>query len=138
VERCRRNFIVDEILDPGQLALDARVATTVHPAPSNTPKGTASWAADAAGLPEADRANRLISAFPIAVAALGAFEPDLAETPSTAGLDTVWLVHFLDQDVAGSAIVRTRLVIDADPAKGPAQVFDVTADGMSPALSAAP
>jgi hypothetical protein len=138
VERCRRNFIVDEILDPGQLALDARVATTVHPAPSNTPKGTASWAADAAGLPEADRANRLISAFPIAVAALGAFEPDLAETPSTAGIDTVWLVHFLDQDVAGSAIVRTRLVIDADPAKGPAQVFDVTADGMSPALSAAP
>ena len=61
-----------------------------------------------------------------------------AETSSTAGIDAVWLVHFLDQDVAGNAIVRTRLVIDADPAKGPAQVFDVTADGMSPALSAAP
>jgi hypothetical protein len=138
VQRCRRNFIVDAILDPGRLALDATLATTVHPAPSNTPEGTASWAAQAAGLPETDRANRLISAFPIAVAALGALEPDLAETPSTAGLDTVWLVHFLDQDVAGNAIVRTRLVIDADPAKGPAQVFDVTADGMSPALSAAP
>jgi hypothetical protein len=138
VDRCRRNFIVDAILDPGRLALDAMLATTVHPAPSNTPKGKATWAADAAGLPEADRANRLISAFPTAVAALGALEPDLAETPSTAGLDTVWLVHFLDQDVAGNAIVRTRLVIDADPAKGRAQVFDVTADGMSPALSAAP
>jgi hypothetical protein len=140
VERCRRNFIVDEILDPRRLALDATLATTVHPAPSNTPKGTASWAAEAAGLAgtETDRANRLISAFPIAVAALGAVEPDLAETASTAGIDTVWLVHFLDQDVAGNAIVRTRLVIDADPAKGAAQVFDVTTDGMSPALSAAP
>ena len=138
MQRCRRNFIVDAILDPGRLALDPMLATTVHPAPSNTPKGTATWAADAAGLPEADRANRLISSFPIAVAALGALEPDLADTTSTAGLDTVWLVHFLDQDVAGDAIVRTRLVIDADPAKGPAQVFDVTADGMSPALSAAP
>ena len=137
-ERCRRNFIVDEILDPARLALEATLATTVHPAPSNTPKGTATWAADTAGLPEADRTNRLISAFPVAVAALGALEPDLAGTSSTAGLDTVWLVHFLDQDVAGNAIVRTRLVIDADPAKGPAQVFDVTADGMSPALSAAP
>lgn len=138
VQRCRRNFIVDAILDPGRLALDATLATTVHPAPSRTPKGTASWAADAAGLPESDRAIRLISAFPIAVTALGALEPDLARTPSTAGLDAVWLVHFLDQDVGGSAIVRTRLVIDADPTKGPAQVFDVTADGMSPALSAAP
>ena len=138
VERCRRNFIVDAILDPGRLALDATLATTVHPAPSNIPKGTASWAANAAGLPGTDRPNRLISAFPIAVAALGALEPDLAETSSTAGIDAVWLVHFLDQDVAGNAIVRTRLVIDADPAKGPAHVFDVTADGMSPALSAAP
>ncbi len=137
-ERCRRNFIVDAILDPGRLELDASLATTVHPAPSNTPKGTASWAAGAAGLPAADRADRLISAFPIAVAAVGALEPDLAGTQSTDGVDTVWLVHFLDQDVAGNAIVRTRLVIDADPVKGPAQVFDVTADGLSPALSAAP
>jgi len=138
VERCRRNFIVDAILDPGRLALDTTLATTVPPALSRMPKGTASWAADAAGLSETDRANRLISAFPIAVSALRALEPDLVGTPSTAGLDTVWLVHFLDQGVGGNAIVRTRLVIDADPATGPAQVFDVTADGLSTALSAAP
>jgi hypothetical protein len=137
-ERCRRNFIVDAILDPAQLALEPALAAIVHPAPSNTPKGTASWAADAAGLPESGRPDRLISVFPIAVAALGTLEPQLAGTQSLVGIDTVWLLHFLDQDAAGNPIVRTRLVIDAAPGSGAVQVFDVTGDGMSAGLAAAP
>jgi hypothetical protein len=138
VERCRRNFVVDEILDPTRLALEPALAAIVHPAPSNTPKGTATWAADVAGLAGSDRPDRLISVFPIAVAALGALEPELAGAQSLAGIDTVWLIHFLDQDVVGNPTVRTRLVTDASPGAGVAQVFDVTAAGMSPALPAVP
>jgi hypothetical protein len=129
---------VDAILDPGRLVLDTARATTVHPAPSNVPQATASWAAAVAGLPEAERPDRLISVFPVAVAALGALEPGGAGTEAMKGVDTVWLVHFLDVGVAGTPVVRTRLVIDADPGKGAATVYDVIESGLSRALAANP
>jgi hypothetical protein len=138
VERCRRNFIVDAILDPPRLALAADLALTVHPGPSNTPRGTAAWAASVAGLSSADRAERLISAFPVDVTALGAFEPDALGTEAVSRAETVWLVHFLDTGVGDIPIVRTRLVIDADPEQRPAEVFDLTEAGVSRALAANP
>ena len=137
-ERCRRNLIVDAILDPEHLALDPNLALSVHPGPSNIPRGNAAWAASVAGLTEADRADRLISSFPVAVAALSAFEPDTLDTQAVADVETVWLIHFLDQNPGGFAIVRTRIVTDAVPGDGSARVYDLTADGVLPALAAAP
>jgi hypothetical protein len=138
VERCRQNFIVDAILDPRRLALDPDLALSVHPGPSNIPRGTAAWAASVAGLSEADRADRLISAFPVAVAALSAFEADTLGTEAASRNETVWLVHFLDTGVGGFPIVRTRMVIDASPDERPAEVFDITDAGVSRALAANP
>jgi len=138
LERCRQNFIVDTILDPRRLALDPDLALSVHPGPSNVPRGTAAWAARVAGLSEADRADRLISAFPVAVAALSAFEADTLGTEAASRNETVWLVHFLDTGVGGFPIVRTRMVIDASPDQRPAGVFDITDAGVSRALAANP
>ena len=138
VERCRRNFIVDAILDPQRLALAADLALTVHPGPSNTPRGTAAWAASVAGLSSADRAERLVSAFPVGVTALGAFEPDTVGTEAVSRAETVWLVHFLDTGVGDVPIVRTRMVVDAAPEQRPAEVFDLTGAGVSRALAANP
>jgi hypothetical protein len=135
---CRRNFVVDAILDPDRLTLDDALTGTHQPAPSNVPKGTASWAADAAGLPESDRTDRLISVFPVAVAALGALEADAAGTQATAGVETVWLVHFLDIEADSDPTVRTRMVIDADPGQGPARVYDLTESGVSRAIASGP
>jgi hypothetical protein len=137
-ERCRRNFIVDAILDPEHLALDPDLALSVHPGPSNIPRGNAAWAASVAGLTDADRADRLISAFPVAVAALSAFEPDTLDTQAVAEVETVWLVHFLDIGPGAHPVVRTRIVTDARPGDGSARVYDLTADGVMGALAAAP
>jgi hypothetical protein len=138
VGRCRRNFIVDAILNPAKLVLDPDLATSVHPGPSNIPHGTVSWATQVAGLTDADRADRLVVAFPVAVAALSAFEPDTLGAEAVANSETAWYVHFLDQDAAGIPIVRTRIVLDTDPDQRPAQVFDITKAGLSRALAANP
>jgi hypothetical protein len=137
VQRCRQNFIVDAVLDPGHPALDGDLATTIHPGPSNTPRGTATWAATVAGLPEDERADRLISVFPLATAALGAFEPGVVDIPDLAGVDTVWIVHFLDATSSGS-VVRTRLVIDAAVDAPRPQSFEITADGVSRTIARGP
>jgi hypothetical protein len=138
VGRCRRNFVVDAILDPAKLFLDQDLAMSAHPGPSNIPRGTVAWAAQVVGLSDADRADRLVLAFPIAVAALSVIEPDTLGAEAVANSETAWLVHFLDQDPAGTPIVRTRIVLDTDPDERPAQVFDITEAGVSRALAANP
>jgi len=137
VERCRRNFVVDAILDPDDPHLVPIEQQTRSPAPANIPRGTADWAATVAGISPETRPDRLISVFPVAVSALGVIEPDAQGTRAMSGVETVWLIHFLDIDAAGNPLVRTRIVVDDDPARVSATVYDVTKDGLIRAWMAA-
>jgi hypothetical protein len=138
VERCRRNFVVDAILDPTDTTLDRSTIIATRPDPAAAPKGTADWAAAVAGLLDPFGADHVVSLFPIRATALQFFEPAAAGVPDLAGLDVVWVVRFLGDAPYGRPAVRTRLIADAMPGSAQVRAWDVTSDGISRTLAGPP
>ena len=138
VEQCRRNLVVDAILDPSNTTLDRSTIIANRPDPAAAPRGNADWAASVAGLVDPFGADHVFALFPVRATALQMFEPAAAGAPDLAGVDVVWVVRFLGDAPFGRPAVRTRLVADAIPGSGQVRAWDVTADGISRTLARAP
>jgi len=138
VEQCRRNFVVDAILDPADTTLHRSTITVNRPDPDAAPEGNVDWAASVAGLVDPFGADHVIALFPVRATALQTFEPAAAGAPDLAGVDVVWVVRFLGVDPFGRPAVRTRLVADATPGSGQVRAWDVSADGISRTLARPP
>jgi hypothetical protein len=138
VEQCRRNFVVDAILDPNDTTLDRSTITANRPDPGAAPKGNADWAASVAGLVDPYGADHVVALFPIRATALQFFEPAAAGAPDLTGVDVVWVVRFLGDAPFGRPAIRTRLVADAMPGSAQVRAWDVTSEGISRTLAGAP
>jgi hypothetical protein len=138
VEQCRRNFVVDAILDPTDTTLHRSTITVNRPDPGAAPKGNADWAASVAGLVDPFGADHVFALFPVRATTLQMFEPAAGGAPDLAGVDVVWVVRFLGDAPFGRPAVRTRLVADTAPGTGQVRAWDVTADGISRTLARAP
>ena len=123
VDACRRNFIVDAILDPDAPALDRTAIDGRQIEPgmqSSTPPAQV-----VAGVTEIPAgADRILVASRVPGAALGSYEPKAAAIDALSTADAVWLIRYLAR-TDNLPVVKTVLVADrAD--SWPGNVFAVT------------
>jgi hypothetical protein len=111
-ERCRRNFIVDAMLDPANPVLDLEAIESFRPDRSLAPIATAAEVERFTSLARRG-SNPIFAAFPVSGEDLTRFEPAASEASELTSAAMVWVVRFIDSSEDGPPVLKTELVIDA-------------------------
>ena len=128
VEACRRNFIVDAILDPNSPSLDRSAIESFRLDPGAKPVATAAEVVKAAtGLPEG--IDRILVGSAVPGSAISTFEPKATSVPGLTSVDAVWLVRYLTR-TDERPVVRTLLVLDGPEGSFFGNVYAVTPDAV--------
>jgi hypothetical protein len=110
VEDCRRNFIVDAILNPETPALDRSLIDGRQIEPGTTSRATPATVVEGAtGIPPG--ADRVLVASPVPGAALVSYEPKAARVDALTSAEDVWLIRYLAR-TDNRPVVKTVLVAD--------------------------
>jgi hypothetical protein len=128
-DECRKNFIVDAIVDPAERRID-RTIVIGRVDPSVRPVLTPAEALGRMGLTATD--PRLVVAFAVRVGALQEIEPFIAYAKELGGAEVVWIARWVDRDAESRPVLRTKITIDVDPAPSETQTWRVTAEGLEP------
>jgi hypothetical protein len=134
IEACRRNFLVDAIVNSTFLGY--------HSVPVSPFDGEAFQPKDAPPVVAAkeqvvrvaseNRARPLFAVFTVFAAPgslLRAYEPGAQDIPALTSAKAAWIVRFLDQ-VDDRYVVRTKLIVDGTFAEMSANVYEATASGV--------
>jgi hypothetical protein len=128
VETCRRNFVVDAILDPDAPNLDRNAIESFRLDPGARPIATAAEVVKAAtGLPEG--IDRILVGSAVAGAAISTFEPKASSVPGLTSAGAVWLVRYLTR-TDNRPVVRTLLVLDGPEGSFYGNVYAVTPEAV--------
>jgi len=128
VEACRRNFMVDAILDPDAPALDRSAVDGRRIQSGNAPVATPEQAVAAAtSLPAG--ADRILVASPIFGSLVGDYEPKASAVPALMNAKAVWLIRYLAR-TDNLPVVKTALVIDGPPDSLAGNVYAVTPEAI--------
>jgi hypothetical protein len=129
IETCRRNFVVDAVLDAAQPGLDLNAIEDVRPGRYIE---TVATAADveriATGAPRG--AAIVLAAFAVSGSAVASFEPQAAETSALTSAAAVWIVRYVEWD-SQRPVVKTKLVIDGPVESLSRFVCSPTLDGLA-------
>lgn len=131
IAQCRRNFIVDAILDPAWPRID-RDAVESH-RPSGSTAGTFATPEDverAVPIEHAAGTPLVIAIFPVTGAEAASYEPQAAQAPEITSARAVWILRYLETVEDERPIIRTRLIIDGRPADLPRSIYVPTKDGL--------
>lgn len=133
VATCRRNFVVDAVLDATRPGIDGNVIEDVRPERSIE---TVATAADveriATGAPRG--AGIVLAAFAVSGSAVAGFEPQATEWSELTSAAAVWIVRYVESD-GQRPVLKTKLIIDG-PAESLGRSFFVpTPDGMVQTLA---
>jgi hypothetical protein len=128
VDACRRNFIVDAILDPDAPALDRTAIDGRQIGSGSTPVATPEQAVAAAtSLPAG--ADRILVASPVLGSLIGDFEPKASAVPALVNAKAVWLIRYL-ATTDNLPVVKTALVTDGPPETLAGNVYAVTPEAV--------
>lgn len=128
VEACRRNFIVDAILDPDTPNLDRNAIESFRLDPAAKPVATAAEVVKAAtGLPEG--IDRILVGSAVPGSAISTYEPKASSVPGLTSVDAVWLVRYLTR-TDNRPVARTLLVLDGPEGSFYGNVYAVTPDAV--------
>ena len=129
VERCRRNFLVDAILDPSAPTVDpAQVQASLPGIPVQT---TATAAEVKRALPIGSLGDtHLLAVFAVPGDQVRLFEPQASDVKELTSAHAVWIVHFVDDLEEGRPLVYTKLVVDGPPTRLSNGIYVPTPDGM--------
>ena len=129
IESCRRNFIVDAVLDATQPGLDGNVIEALRPDPSVQPVAPAEWAGRVAtGAPRG--AGFILASFPVSGAAVTKFEPQAAESAELTSAAAVWIVRYIDLNEERRLVLKTKLIIDAPVDRLQGWIYIPSPDGL--------
>jgi hypothetical protein len=111
VEACRRNFLVDAVLDATQPSLDLIGIENLVLDPSLV---TVARAADAERVATATLGGggTVLAAFAVSGNNVAEFEPQAAEAKELASAAAVWIVRYLDVGIEERPVLKTKLMID--------------------------
>ena len=127
VETCRRNFVVDAILDADAPALDRGAIEAIRLDPGARPVATAAEVVKAAtGLPQG--IDRVLVGSAVPGAAIASFEPEASSVPELTSAGAVWLVRYLTR-TDNRPVVKTLLVLDGPEGSFFGNVFAVLPSG---------
>jgi hypothetical protein len=124
VDSCRKQFVVDAVVDATTRHMGGRITVDEHAAILTTIDDAILFA----GLELRDPA--IIAVFAVPNRALSSFEPAGAGAPELTG-NAVWIVRWVD-DTSGRPVVRTRLVAEDEPDHRGIGSFEVDAGGLHP------
>jgi len=111
IESCRRNFVVEALLDASHPELYPYSNEPVRPDPSIRTFATAADVAQAIVAPRGSVA--VLSVFAVSGAAVVAFEPQAAESSELTTADAVWIVRYVEVGVEEERpVLKTELIID--------------------------
>jgi len=128
VEACRRNFMVDAILDPDAPNLDRAAIESFRLDPGARPIATAAEVVKAAtGLPE--EIDRILVASAVPGSGISSYEPKAASVPGLTSATAVWLVRYLAR-TDNRPVVKTMLVLDGPEGSFFGNVYAVTPDAV--------
>ena len=128
VETCRRNFLVDAVLDATRPSLDLNAIEAVRPDLSIR---TVAAAADVERVtPGALRDAIVLAAFAVSGPAVAGFEPQAAESSELTSAAAVWIVRFVDADVEGRPVLYTKLIIDGPAESLAGSIYVPSPDGL--------
>jgi hypothetical protein len=111
VETCRRNFLVDALLDARQPSLDLNAIENLVLDPTLV---TVARAADAERVATATLGggSTVLAAFAVSGNSVAEFEPQAAEAKELASAAAVWIVRYLDVGIEERPVLKTKLMID--------------------------
>jgi hypothetical protein len=136
-EQCRRNFVVDALLDPVNPVLELDAIESFRPDPSLTPIATAAEVERFASL--LPRGSGFVfAAFPVAGADVETFGPTAAESSAVTSAPVVWVVRYVDPSEEGPPVLKTELVIDARITSLSGSTYVPTRDGLTIELQTNP
>jgi hypothetical protein len=129
LERCRRNFVVDALVDPNAAGGAAPGPTDARIDPNLVTVATRDDAVRTA------LATILGGGTPIAVFArpgnaIAGYEPIAAGTPDLTSAKAVWVVRALGVDKAGRTVLVTRLIVDGSADEMRNRIYEPKSDGL--------
>ena len=128
IDACRRNFIVDAILDPDAPNLDRNAIESFRLDPGARPVATAAEVVKAAtGLPEG--IDRILVGSAVPGRTISTFEPKASSVPGLTSANAVWLVRYLTR-TDNRPVVRTLLVLDGPEGSFFGNVYAVTPEAV--------
>ena len=134
VDACRRNFLVDAIVNSTFLGYTSIPLQPFDPLafnPKDEPPVVAAkeQVERIAGEGRARAVRALFTIFAVSGPLLRSYEPGAQAVPALTSAKAVWIVRFLD-DVAGRDVVRTKLIVDGTFVEMSANVYEATAAGV--------
>lgn len=127
IEACRRDFVVDWLIDP---AKGVRSQGLVQVDPNAAILLRVNDAVTLAGLDVSDES--IVAAFAIRTRALGSIDPGVVGAAELHGVNAVWFVRWIDDDQSTGPRLRTRLVLEDAPDRLGIASYEVTAAGLEP------
>jgi hypothetical protein len=132
VSACRGSFVVDVVLDPADPSLDiGRVERRFSNTQAVLDLEATAEAAERVATQAPRGASRIVAAFAVSGDDLRLHEPQMIAVPELTEAAAVWVIRYLDDDVGGRPVVRTKLVIDGPPESLADRVYEVTSSGVS-------
>jgi hypothetical protein len=126
LDQCRRNFVVDAILDPANPVID------LDPNGTSRPVGSTAAAADvlraATGRP--GETTPAVALFAVPGAEVAQYEPAVGDVALITSASAVWIVRFIVIEGAERPVVRTSVVIDGPSESLRTHAWLVTRDGL--------
>jgi hypothetical protein len=111
VETCRRNFVVDAVLDATRPGIDGNAIEALRPDPSIRTAAPAEWAARVATGAQRG-AGRVLASFPVSGSAVAGFEPQATASNELTSATAVWIVRYVDVGIDERPVLKTKLIID--------------------------
>jgi hypothetical protein len=121
IEACRRNFVVDAILDPVNPVLDPNVGAS-RLGVRVQPVATADQVIAIATL-GSDGPAAILSVVAVRSGAAAELAPHVRDAPELVRAPIVWVVRFVDRLGEEAPTLETRLVIDGPPGELPNNVY---------------
>jgi hypothetical protein len=128
IESCRRNFVVDAVLDAAQPGLDLNAIEALRPDPSIQTVAPVEWAGRVAtGAPRG--AAIVLASFAVPGPAVASFEPQAAESSELTSAAAVWIVRYVDRD-GQRPVLKTKLIVDGPVDSLHGSIFIPSPDGL--------
>ncbi len=130
IETCRRNFVVDAMLDAAHPELYPYSNERVVPDPSLKAVATAADIEQVAIM--APRGSvAVLSSFAVSGAAVAGFEPQAAESAELTSATAVWIVRYIDVGIEETRpVLKTKLIIDGPVDSLGGSIYVPSPDGL--------